>query len=292
MKQKMTAVAVMISVMALAGCGADTPKTADKVAQDTTKTVRIATESNFKPFSYMDASGNLLGFEIDLAHAMCEQMQAQCEIISQDWDGLIPGLNAHKFDAIMAGMSVTLDRQKVVDFSEPYFNNTLVLVAKKSDDVSIDDVNGKNVATQQATVSADYLKEHYPQAVVKVYDKQDNAYLDLTAGRADFMLSDIVPMSDWLKSEAGTSFEIKGEPIDIGDTIAVAVRKDDKLAEELNTALTALKANGEYDKIVAKYFDGLFDGVAVAATTSETATSGTAPNTATDTAPTETASTH
>ena len=81
----------------------------------------IATESSFKPFSYLDKQGQLVGFEIDLANALCKQMQADCQIVSQDWDSLIPSLNANKSDAIMAGMSITEERLNAVDFSEPYF---------------------------------------------------------------------------------------------------------------------------------------------------------------------------
>lgn len=218
--------------------------------------IRIATESSFKPFSYLDTQGNLVGFEIDLAHALCDQIKADCQITSQDWDALIPGLNASKFDAIMAGMSATQERAKVVAFSEPYFNNTLVLVAKKDSPLGIKDIDGKSVAIQQATVSADYLAQHHPNAVIKSYDKQDNAYLDLKAGRVDFMLSDIVPMLDWLKSENGSDFEVKGDPIDIDDKVAIALRKDDaELKAKFDGAILALKQNGEYDKIVSKYFD-------------------------------------
>lgn len=232
------------------------PKDDATPAQDAEKAVRIATESSFKPFSYTDNQGNLVGFEIDLANALCEQMQARCEIVSYDWDGLIPSLNANRFDAIMAGMSITDERRQVVDFGDPYFYNALVLVAKKDKPISIQDVDNKNVAVQQATLSAQYLEKNHPKAVVKAYDKQDNAYLDLIAGRADFMLSDMVPALDWLKTDNGAAFEIKGEPIDIDDQVAVAFRKgDDKTREDFNRALSALKANGVYDTLVAKYFD-------------------------------------
>ena len=160
---------------------------------------------------------NWSAFEIDLANALCKQMQADCQIVSQDWDSLIPSLNANKSDAIMAGMSITEERLNAVDFSEPYFDNTLVLIGKKDNTATINDIAGKAVATQQATVSAEYLQKHYPDANIKTYDKQDNAYLDLTAGRVEFMLSDVVPATDWLATEAGSEFEIKGMPIDIGD---------------------------------------------------------------------------
>lgn len=218
--------------------------------------VRIATESNFKPFSYLDSQGNLVGFEIDLANAMCQQMQATCEISSQDWDSLIPALNAGKFDAVMAAMSVTDERKQVLDFSTPYFYNSLVLVGKKGDTTTIANVDGKTIGVQIATTSASYLADNHPQAVVKVYDKQDNAYLDLNAGRIDYMLSDFVPMSDWLKSDMGQGFEIKGDKIDIQEEVAVAIKKGDTATlERFNTALATLKSNGEYDKLVAKYFE-------------------------------------
>lgn len=243
-------------LMLLTACGGDEPAKQVSDTKATVDKIRIATESNFKPFSYLDSQGNLVGFEIDLANALCREMKAECEISSQDWDGLIPSLSAGRFDAVMAGMSVTDERRQVVDFSETYFNNTLVLVAKKDHDVGIKDIDDKNVAVQQATVSASYLADNHPKAVVKTYDKQDNAYLDLSAGRADFMLSDIVPMLDWLKTEQGADFEIKGEPIDIDDKVAVAIKKGDTVTlDKFNTALASLKQTGEYDKIVAKYFE-------------------------------------
>lgn len=251
----------LLSALALtalvSACGQDKPAetTAATTEPAGEKQIRIATESSFKPFSYLDASGNLVGFEIDLANALCEEMKAKCDIQSQDWEGLIPGLNAGKYDAIMAGMSATEERAKVVDFSDSYFNNTLVLLGKKGVELSAAALDGKNIAVQQATVSADHLAANHPNAVVKAYDKQDNAYLDLSAGRVDGMMSDIVPALDWLKTETGADFEVKGEPIDINDTVAIALRKDDALKGEFNAALAKLKENGKYDELVGKYFD-------------------------------------
>lgn len=216
--------------------------------------IKIATESSFRPFSYTDADGNLVGFEIDLANALCEQMHRKCDISSQDWDGLIPGLTAKKFDAIMAGMSITPERSEVVEFSQPYFNNTLVLVGKKNDGLSIDNLNNKSIGSQRATVSASYLAEHYPQTNIKLYDTQDNSYLDLKAGRIDGLLSDKVPVVDWIKNGSGSDYEIKGNEIDINDKIAIALRKNDPLVEQFNQALAELKQNGKYDQIANKYF--------------------------------------
>ncbi|MFB6348368.1 transporter substrate-binding domain-containing protein [Moraxella sp. ZJ142] len=246
-----------LAAAALSACSNDKPADmpAQQAADSSQKSLIIATESSFKPFSYLDNQGNLVGFEIDLANALCEQMNAKCDIVSQDWDSLIPSLNAQKSDAIMAGMSITEERLNAVDFSEPYFDNTLVLIGKKGDSTTIDNIAGKTVATQQATVSADYLAKNYPDAVVKTYDKQDNAYLDLASGRADLMLSDVVPASDWLKTDAGAGFEVKGTPIDINDKVGIAIRKGDSLKADFDAALASLKTNGKYDEILAKYFD-------------------------------------
>lgn len=255
---KIKYLAIALTALALTACGGDKP--ADTTANTATtgtndgKKVLIATESSFKPFSYLDNTGNLVGFEIDLANALCTEMKADCDIVAQDWDSLIPSLQANKSDAIMAGMSITPERLEVVDFSDAYFDNTLILVGKKGDNITIDDLAGKTVGVQQATVSGEYLAKHQPNATVKAYDKQDNVHLDLSAGRIDYMLADFVPASDWLKTDAGANFEIKGEPIDINDKVGIAVRKDDALKGEFNTALANLKASGKYDELVAKYF--------------------------------------
>lgn len=218
--------------------------------------IKIATESSYKPFSYTDANGNLIGYEIDLTNALCEQMKANCEIISQDWDGLIPGLNAKKFDAIIAGMSITPERQEVVEFTDPYFHSGIILIAKKGDDITIDDLEGVPVASQRSTVSSQYLQDNHPEADVKLYDTQDNAYLDLTSGRVRAMLSDKVTGVDWLKTEAGQGYEVKGAEISSanGDAMGIAFRKGDPLVAKFNTALGELKASGKYDEITDSYF--------------------------------------
>ena len=123
----------LLAAAVLTACSNDQPaqnQTAASSDTAATKDIIIATESSFKPFSYLDNQGNLVGFEIDLANALCQEMQAKCTIVSQDWDSLIPSLNANKSDAIMAGMSITEERLNAVDFSEPYFDNTLVLIGK------------------------------------------------------------------------------------------------------------------------------------------------------------------
>lgn len=261
MKSKWAVLPIALSSLMLAACSNnDTATTGSETTvadgEAATQTLRIATESTYKPLSYTDADGKLIGFEIDLMNALCEEMKAECKISSQEWDGLIPGLQAQKFDAVIAGMSITPDRLEVVDFTDPYFNSGVIFVAKKGDDISLDsDLTGVNVGAQRSTVSSQYLEEHHPGANINMYDTQENAYLDLMSGRTRAILSDKVIAVNWLTSEGGDNFEKKGEEVDTGnDAMGIAVRKGDALAGKFNTALAALKTSGKYDEISDSYF--------------------------------------
>jgi len=260
------------AMLMLAGCNNSTAPeesaASATAASDAPINVKIATESSYKPFSYTDADGKLIGYEIELVNALCAQMKAECEVISQDWDGLIPGLNAQKFDAIIAGMSITPERKEVVDFTDPYFHTGIILIGKKGDDISVADLQGQPVASQRSTVSSQYLQDEYPDADIKLYDTQDNAYLDLTSGRVRAMMSDKVTGIDWLKTEAGQDYEVKGQEISTEeDAMGMAFRKGDPLVAKFNEALAELKSNGVYDQITGSYFGTSTTAAAQQATT-------------------------
>lgn len=219
--------------------------------------LRIATEGAYAPFNMVNAQGELEGFDVDIARALCAEMKAECEIVAQDWDGIIPGLKARKYDAIIASMSITEERQRVVEFSDPYYSNVLAFVAAKDKALGTEkeQLKGLTIGAQRATIAGQYLEDQLGDVVdVKLYDTQDNAYLDMTAGRLDGLLSDKFPAYDWLQSEAGQSFEFKGADIDINDKIGVALRKGSEWRQPINDALKAIIANGTYEKINAKYF--------------------------------------
>lgn len=246
------------AMLMLAGCNNSSApvESADTdTASEAPLNIKIATESSYKPFSYTDADGNLIGYEIELVEALCAEMKAKCEVISQDWDGLIPGLNAQKFDAAIAGMSVTPERQKVVEFSDPYFYSGIILIGKKGDNITVESLQGQPIASQRSTVAAQYLQDEHANANIKLYDTQDNAYLDLTSGRARAMMSDKVTGIDWLKTEAGQNYEVKGAEISTNDdAMGIAFRKGDPLVAKFNKALAELKTNGTYDQITGSYF--------------------------------------
>lgn len=219
--------------------------------------IRIATEGAYAPFNMIDSNGELKGFDVDIAHALCAEMKADCELVAQDWDGIIPGLLTRKYDAIIASMSITDERLRVVDFTDRYYSNVLAFAAAKDSDFKTDkdSLKGKVIGAQRATIAGLYLEDNLADTVeVKLYDTQDNAYLDLAAGRLDGLLSDKFPAYDWMQSEEGQGFEFKGADIDIDDKIAIAVRKNDPLKEKFNAAIKAIVDNGTYEKINAEYF--------------------------------------
>jgi ABC-type amino acid transport substrate-binding protein len=246
------------AMLMLAGCNNSSAPAENAEADTATEAplnIKIATESSYKPFSYTDADGKLIGYEIELVDALCAQMKAECEVISQDWDGLIPGLNAQKFDAAIAGMSITPERKEVVDFSDPYFHSGIILIGKKGDDLSVESLTGLPIASQRSTVASQYLQDEHADADIKLYDTQDNAYLDLTSGRVRGMMSDKVTGIDWLKTDAGKGYEVKGEEISTNDdAMGIAFRKGDPLVAKFNAALAELKDNGTYDQITGSYF--------------------------------------
>ncbi len=222
------------------------------------QTLKIGSEGAYPPFNTKDTSGNVVGFDIDIAQALCAEMKVTCTVVTQDWDGMIPALVGKKFDFVAASMSITPERQKVVNFTDPYYSNKLQFVAKKGVemDVTPQAMKSKIIGAQRATIAAEWIEKNIGAGTnVKLYDTQENAWLDLEAGRTDAVLADGFLAYDWLKSPTGKSFEFKGEPVFDDDKIGIAVRKEDtELLGKLNTALKTIINNGTYAKINAKYF--------------------------------------
>lgn len=253
----------MAALLTLAGCSNGQNDANDDVSPDAAKTaatggvLRIGTEGAYAPFNYTNADGTLGGFDVDIANAICADMKVTCEITAQDWDGIIPGLKAGKYDAIVAAMSVTPEREQQVSFTEPYFSNTLVFLAKKDssfDPSNSDDINAHSIAAQRSTISSQWLEKVYPNADMKLYDTLSNAFLDLGSNRVDAMVSDKLPALEWLGSTSGSQYALKGQEIDINDNFAIAVRPGDALQAKINKSLVNIKADGTYDKINQKYF--------------------------------------
>lgn len=228
------------------------------------KVVRLGVEGAYPPFSSVTPSGQLVGFDIDIAKALCKEMGVKCTMVQQDWDGIIPALLARKYDAIVASMSITEERKKKVAFTNKYYNTPAKFVRKKGSGIEInkESLKGKAVGVQRATTHDNFITEEFGDSVsIKRYATQDEAYLDAVAGRIDLLLADSVAMDDgFLKTDKGKDFEFVGpdftDPKYFGEGVGVAIRKGDKdLVEMFNKAIDAIRAKGTYAKIQGKYFD-------------------------------------
>ncbi|MGE8176878.1 ABC transporter substrate-binding protein [Pseudomonas fluorescens] len=220
--------------------------------------LKMGIEAAYPPFNNKDASGQVVGFDKDIGDALCAKMRVECEVVTSDWDGIIPALNAKKFDFLVSSLSITEERKQAVDFTDPYYSNKLQFIAPKNVDLKTDkdSLKGKIIGTQRATLAGTWLEDNYGNDVtIKLYDTQENAYLDLTSGRVDAILADKYANYDWLKSDAGKDYEFKGEPVVASDKIGIAVRKgQDELRNKLNAALKEIVSDGTYKKINDKYF--------------------------------------
>ncbi len=246
---------LMIGLMAVAAL-AGTASAQDKV-------VRIGTEAAYAPFEYKDDSGTLKGYEIDLGNALCASAKLKCEWVNADFDSLIPALNAHKIDAILSQMSITDDRKKAVDFSNQVTVAPAQFVAKTGSGITDDPstLKSKTVAVQSGTTHEKYLGEKLSGVVTaKVYQNQDDAFLDVENGRADATLADATIEYDWLqKTGKAKGFAYAGKPLFdpaiFGDGTGIAVRKGDTaLLEAFNKALVAVTQDGTFKKINDAYF--------------------------------------
>lgn len=233
------------------------------LAQDEPMQLRIGTEGAYPPFNYFDSDRNLVGFDVDIAKALCEEMNAECTFVAQDWDGIIPALRANKFDAIIASMSITPERDEVVDFTNKYYNTPpAIAVPKDSDIESTDPENFDDVVmgAQSATTHANYAEEYYDNAELRRYGTPEEYKLDLASGRIDAAIDDVVVLSDWINSEDGDCCKLLGtltpDPVINGPGAGIAIREgEDELREKFNKAIAAIREDGTYAEIQSKYFD-------------------------------------
>ncbi len=244
--------------------------------------IRIGTEGAYPPWNSKDASGKLIGFEVELAWTLCRYIGQQCEIVEQDWDGMIPALIMRKFDAIMAGMSITDERKKAINFSQGYADEVASLavmkgsnlegmqtseginLTKKSGAVKKDlktitqALAGKTVCVQTATIHQNFLQSGDVGKVnVRTYKTQDEVNLDLASGRCDVALAAAVAFTDYAEKSkkpvvlVGPTFSGGA----FGNGVGVGIRKDDtELLKAFNSAINKARKNGDISRIATKWF--------------------------------------
>ncbi len=227
------------------------------------KKIILGTEGAYAPFNSIDANGNLVGFDIEIGNALCEAMNAECEWVTSDWDGIIPALIAKKFDAIVASMSITDERKKKIDFTSKYYTSPVSFAVEKKNAIKYfsQGLKGKAVAVQSGTVTENLVNGLFGKLVkVKAYKTQEEANLDFNSGRVDLLAADSFIISDFLASDAGKNAEVFGPNIDdkkyLGEGIGIGVRKgEDELVKALNAAIAKIRSDGTYKKINDKYFN-------------------------------------
>ena len=248
------------------------------------KTVKIATEGAYAPWNFTGAGGKLEGFEIDLANDLCARMKAKCEIVAQDWDGIIPALNAKKYDAIMAGMSITDERKKVIDFAGPYAagpNGFLVSKSsplakmpgtgqaynlgsqKEAAEKAIDAVKpllkGKTIGVQGSTIQANFADKYLKDtAEIREYKTTEAHDLDLSAGRIDAVFAGAAQVIGTLEKPEFKDYAVVGPKLTggvLGAGIAVGLRKEDtELKKAFDEAIQAAIKDGTTGKLSMKWF--------------------------------------
>ena len=252
--------------------------------------IKIGTEGAYPPWNSKDASGALIGFEVELAQELCAIMKYECTIVEQDWDGMIPALLMRKFDAIMAGMSITAERQKTITFSQGYADEVASLAvmkgsslegmstpagiglsspnsdAKKALKTITGALSGKTVCTQTGTIHQNFLESGDVGKVnVRTYKTQDEVNLDLVAGRCDVALAAAVAFTDYAE-KSGKSVVLVGPTFSggaFGNGVGVGIRqggsdtigkRDAKLLRDFNKAINTARKKGIISKLAIKHF--------------------------------------
>ena len=244
--------------------------------------IKIGTEGAYPPRNSKDSAGNLIGFEVELANELCKIMKHDCTIVEQDWDGMIPALVSRKFDAIMAGMSITGERMKTINFSQGYADEVASLAVMKGSkneglktmsainlsDVSADEqatldvltkaFKGKTIGVQTATIHQNFLESGLMGNVkIRTYKTQDEVNLDLSAGRIDAALAAAVAFTDYAE-KSGKAVVLTGPTFaggDFGNGVGVGIRKgDSKLLNDFNAAIDKARDDGIISKLAIKHF--------------------------------------
>jgi len=252
--------------------------------------IKIGTEGAYPPWNSKDASGNLIGFEVELANELCAIMKHECTIVEQDWDGMIPALLMRKFDAIMAGMSITDERLKTINFSQGYADEVASLAVMKGSDLegmeTPEGINlslggsdvkktlktltsalaGKTVCTQTGTIHQNFLESGDVGSVnVRTYKTQDEVNLDLTAGRCDVALAAAVAFVDYA-DKSGEAVVLVGPTLSggaFGNGVGVGIRKggdgaigkrDAQLLKDFNKAIDKARKDGIISRLAIKHF--------------------------------------
>jgi len=222
------------------------------------ETVRIATEGAYAPWNFLNDAGAPAGFEIDLGNAICEKAGLSCEWILNDWDSMIPNMLAGNYDMLMAGMSITEERQQTIDFTQNYFPpDPSKFVAAPGANFDFANLQSARIGVQSGTIQAAYAEANLAEGnTIVSFATADQNMADLMAGNIDTILADGAYLEP-IVTAANGAIEFVGEDVLIGGGVGAGLRKEDtELKAKLDEAITALKADGTVDKLIGQWFEG------------------------------------
>ena len=244
---------MLLLALALTGCGGE-KKEAPKKAE--TKVLRVGSDTAFAPFEFQDEkTKEYVGFDMDLVRAIGKQMGMEVKIVSMNFDGLIPALDAGNIDAAISSMTITEERAKKVSFTKPYYTSGLSIVVKKDNDAlkDVKDLEGKKLAVQIGTTGAMEAKK-IKDATVREFNTAPEAFMELRNGGVDAVLNDL-PVNEYYLAQGGKDVaKTIGKPLTSENYGIALAKKNAELAGKMDKAIEELKKNGEYEKIYVKWF--------------------------------------
>jgi polar amino acid transport system substrate-binding protein len=225
--------------------------------------IRFLTDSDFPPFNFYDEEGVLVGFNVDLARAICLELNTSCDIKARPWNELFPDLKRGEADAVIASHKVTADALKQVAFTERYFHTPGRFVGRKNSpkvDMTPSGLDGMRIAVARGSAHEAFLKAFFRDSPLTVYENADLARQALADGKVDFLFGDGISLAFWLNGTLSRQCcEMRGgpflEPKYFGDGIAIAVPKNDPdIRHLLNKGLDRVRASGRFQELVQRYF--------------------------------------
>ncbi|MFJ8234220.1 substrate-binding periplasmic protein [Ureibacillus sp. NPDC094379] len=222
----------------------------------------IGTTGNYRPFSYMDSSNNLIGYDIEWGNIIAEELGVEAEYVTGQFAGLIPGLVANKFDVLLSGVNVTEERLKSVIFTEHYAKDGAVAVVQKdnNDIKGIDDLEGRIVGVNAGSAFEEVVKGIGTYKELKTYPGASESFLDLGAGRVDLVAIGLPAAAEYINNSAnGDQIKIVGETFDEKDIAVAAAPGSQDLVEAISEIIQRKKEDGTYDELAMKYFGMTFD---------------------------------
>ncbi|MCD7033237.1 transporter substrate-binding domain-containing protein [Metabacillus sp. GX 13764] len=255
MKKGLAIFSVILLICMLSACG--TSQTSGSGGEK--KVLQMATSADYKPFEYKDTAkgSDIMGFDVDLIHALADKLGYKIEIKDMDFNSLVPALQAKQADIVLAGMTPTEDRKKNVDFTDIYYTAKHMIVSKKGSGIkTVDDLKGKTLGVQLGSIQEGKAKELQKKTAFKIENRNriPDLVQEMNAGRFDAAIIEDTVAKGYFEADKNLEGFVIQDSEEAGS--AIALQKDSPYTKEFNKALKELKDSGELEKLIVKWFGG------------------------------------